>query len=445
MNITILYERKTRELYNDLLLKMELESRGHKCIISQMYEADKFNIGENQPDVILAPHIYSTREIPRIWSRFGKCDKIINLQYEQILSYEQEKEKIFDPKGEAKKAYHVCWGENTHYRLLESGISENKLPILGAIQLDLLRKEFRPSNYEQKQKYSQRFGIDMKKKWIVFLSSFTYADAADAWVKMNENNVNASRENTRKLHSESRSEILDWFSYLLKDDNNFEIIYRPHPDENFLSVVNELKNKYNNFHIIRDEPVKNWINCCDYIYSWYSTSVVEAYYMKKKFSILRPVRIKEESEINFLKDMKFIESKEAFLDNIYYEDQIEELEGNKPLIESYYYVDVNETAIEKYADFIESVNKNNDCGFLISLKEKIKAEYKTFGVKIMYKLFQLLKKSINLIEYRKRTDNNYFIRWFIEMDNQICEEQEIYRLERELKEQYLNKRKQCNS
>lgn len=436
MKITILYERKTREIYNDLLLKIELESRGHNCVISQMYEGDKFINGIERPDVILAPHLYSTREIPRIWSRFGKCDKIINLQYEQILSYEQEKDSIFDPKGEAKKAYHVCWGKRTQERLLNAGIDKSKLPILGAIQLDLLRKEYRVESYTQKEKYALKFGLDLNKKWLLFLSSFTYADAADAWVKMNENNVNASREDTRSLHSLSRKEIMDWFSTLLDNKGEIEIIYRPHPDENFLAAVNEVEERYKNFHVVREDPVKNWINCCDYIYSWYSTSVVEAYYMDKNFSILRPIRIKSESEINFLKDMDFIETKEAFLESVMDNRNIGASKNNIEIIESYYYVDLNQTAIEKYADFIERIYENNsNCKFKINFKERIKAKYKTFGVKIMYKLFRMFRERINLSEYRKRTDNNYFVRWFIEMDNQICDYNEIARLETELREQ----------
>ena len=437
MNIAILYERKTREIYNDLLLKIELESRGHNCIISQMYEGDKFIGGTEKPDVILAPHLYSTREIPRIWSRFGECDKIINLQYEQILSYEQIKESIFDPKGEAKKAYHICWGKNTHDRLLNAGINKNKLPILGAIQLDLLRDEYRLESYKQKEKYALRFRLDKNKKWLLFLSSFTYADAADAWVKMNENNVNASRENTRSLQSMSRKEILGWFSSLLDVNDEIEIIYRPHPDENFLASVNEIENQYENFHIIREDPVKNWINCCDYIYSWYSTSVVEAYYMKKNFSILRPIRIKSESEINFLKEMDFIETKEEFLENAIKYNSTGTSKTNIHLIESYYYVDLNQTAIVKYANFIESIYSNNEsCEFKISSKELIKAKYKTFGVKIMYNLFKVFRERIKLSEYRKRTNNNYFIRWFIEMDNQICGNNELSLLEMELKERF---------
>ncbi|MCT4583405.1 MAG: hypothetical protein N4A54_00650 [Peptostreptococcaceae bacterium] len=436
MNIVILYERKTREIYNDLMLKVILESKGHSCEIAQMYEADKFTGYSGRPDIILAPHLYSTREIPRIWSRFGKCETIVNFQYEQILSLEQENEGIFDPVGEAMNAIHICWGEKTQKRLTKAGIKDKNLPILGAMQLDLLREGYIANANEMKKDYASQFGIDKEKKWLLFLSSFTYADAADAWVKMNENNVNASRENTRELHSLSRKEILSWFEKLLEETDDVEIIYRPHPDENFLASVNEISEKYANFHVINIDPVKNWINCCDLIYSWYSTSVIEAYYLNKKFSILRPIGISSESEISFLKEMNFIENEDAFLENVLGNSNILKESNNIDIIKSYYYVDSKETAVEKYANYIELLYRNSvKYKFNISAKEKYKAQFKTFGVKIVYGLYKKFKNKLDLDYYRKRLDNNYFIRWFIEMDNQIVQKEDLLDIEINIKNQ----------
>ena len=81
-----------------------------------------------------------------------------------------------------------------------------------------------------------------------------------------------------------------------------EFIYRPHPSElkeTDYSYLQELKEKYDNFHFIFKYSVQDWILCSDYINSWISTSIVECYSLNKVCNILRPIKIDEYFDIPF--------------------------------------------------------------------------------------------------------------------------------------------------
>ena len=67
-----------------------------------------------------------------------------------------------------------------------------------------------------------------------------------------------------------------------------------------------------NYEIIRDYSIKQWIMCCDKIYTWYSTSVAEIYLAKKTCTILRPYEIDENMEIRIYQKGKFIKTQEEF-------------------------------------------------------------------------------------------------------------------------------------
>ena len=322
MDFIIIYERKQRELENVILLKIELENRGYTVDIAQYYEGSKFNIfNKNPPKIILVPHLYGNSNIYRTFSRYGKCNHLVNLQFEQVLSEKWEKLGHHDPQDEAKKAIHMCWGTKVKERLLKKGISSKNLKVLGAPHLDLLRKEYRNDIINLRNVFSDMFKLDNKKRWTLFLSSFSYADISDSRLKMNESAANTNLESFREIHTTSRNKIIDWLTKILEKDTNNIIIYRPHPDELNLVSVEKLEKKYYNFRIIRHSAVKDWIEVANNIYSWYSTSVVEAHFLDKPYSILRPVVLPKSFDSVLLRHAYFITEYSEFEKDYFKDDR----------------------------------------------------------------------------------------------------------------------------
>jgi len=434
MDFTIVYERKQRELENDTLLKIELERRGYTCEIVQYYEGDKFNIFNiNPPKVILVPHLYGNANLYRTFSRFGKANHIVNLQYEQVLSAKWEKLGHHNPKEEAQNALHLCWGEKTQERLVKAGVSSENLKVLGAPHLDLLRKEYRKSTSGIKQFFSKKYNFDFSKKWIIFLSSFTYADIDNYRLKQNEDNAGVKLSEFREIHTTSRDEILNWFSKILENNKENIFIYRPHPDELVLHPVEKLEKRFPNFKIIREEPVKDWINASDVIYSWYSTSVVEAHFLDKPYAILRPKVLPESFDSVLLKYAEFITTYEQFEADYVQSDDDRKSAINDCYINQYYQIDTKKPSFIKYVDLLEILYKSDKQVFEMSIYNKLTATVKTVAAKLIYFLYRY--QNIDLDRYRKDStlQRNFFIEWFIEMDNQIVSSEEKENIENILK------------
>lgn len=433
MDFIIIYERKIRELENALLLKLELEKRGYLCGVYQYYEGIKYNIlNNNSPKVILIPHLYNERDIYRNFAKFGSAEHLVNLQYEQVLSERWERVGHHNPKGEAKNAVHVCWGTKTRDRLKEAGVPINNIKVLGALQLDLLRKEYRKKSAYVKKELGQAFKLDVTKRWTLFISSFTYADISEDRLKMNESVANVDLGNFVKLHTNSRNQILDWLKKILGQDKDNLIIYRPHPDELNLNKVIELEKTYLNFKIIREQPVKVWIESSDNIYSWYSTSIVESHFLDKPYSILRPIELPNDFDSVLLKHAQFITEYNKFEQDFIKDDSTREMPIDDSYIRQYYQVDDSYPSYKKYCDMLEEVYKSDTKqSYNIKLIDKITSKIKTLAVIVINIIYKISK--LDLEKYKRRNKNGFLISWLIEMDNQIASDAEKKKIEEKLK------------
>ncbi len=438
MDFIILYERKQRELENAILLKIELEKRGYTCKVFQFYEADKYNIlNINPPKVMLVPSLYHSAAIYYCFSRYGNADHLVSLQYEQVLSDKWEKLGHHNPKDEAKKAIHVCWGTKTKERLEIASVPTSNLKILGALHLDLLRKEYRINHQNLRHEFGNMFNLDISKRWTLFLSSFTFANMDDYRLKQNESNAGINLEDFRKVHTNSRDKLLDWFKNILEKDPHNIMIYRPHPDELNLDTVIQLEKQYRNFRIIRYSAVKNWIKVSDNIYSWYSTSVVEAHFLDKPYSILRPIELSDSFDSVLLKHATFITEYSEFEKDYFKDDSERKTAIDDFHIDQYYQIDKVHPAYKKYCDFLEEVYSSKKQHFNLNIKNKIIAKLKSISVILVYFLYKNFK--INLDKYRnEEIKRNFFIEWFIYMDNQIVSSDEKKEIEDRLKD-ILNK------
>lgn len=432
-NILIAYERKNRELENSVLLKLELEKRGHQCTLAQYFEADKFrgkSIG--RPDLLVVPHLYYSKSVSRNMLRFGLAKHILNMQYEQVLSEKWENLGHHNPKGLATQATHVCWGPATAERMRSVGVPEENAPVVGAVQLDLLRREYLDDIAEMRARLSTLYGLDAKKRWVLFLSSFTYADIAPDRLAMNEAAAGIPLDSFVPIYSNSRNELLRWFEKVLQKDEDVEFIYRPHPDELNLNPVNRLKEKFNNLKVIPNGPAKTWIQASDIIFSWYSTTVVESHVLGKPYSILRPYPLSKEFDSVLLKHGIFIENYRDFEARYFQQSAEPKFAIDSKFIELYYSIDPEKPSFIKTVDLIERLlDKPAEFNFKFSLRERIGNFSKMMMIRAIYFLWRRWKGDLD--QYRSGINNGFFIRWLLEMDAQIATEQEIVQLTQRLR------------
>ena len=92
IDFLILYEHKERELENACYLSVLLKNRGYSVKVACIYSFIRFKY---RPKVLVVPHLYDDKQVFDFITKYGdrKCS-VVNLQYEQILSKNDEKWRV---------------------------------------------------------------------------------------------------------------------------------------------------------------------------------------------------------------------------------------------------------------------------------------------------------------------------------------------------------------
>ncbi len=376
MDFLIFYEHFNREMENIILIKKQLINMGYSVEISHFsMNSYSKHVLFNKPKVVVTPWLRDNENIYH-YTRFSNTPKLVNLQCEQIYSYNDFKLGIASTTGLALKANHFCWGEAAKKRLMNEGISEENLKVTGAVQLDFCRPEF-DSYYLNRLAIAEKYNLDTQKKWVLFISSFSYATYNEKSLEILHEQWGDFTEFV-DISKKSRLEVLQWIEELLKEDSNIEFIYRPHPSENIDRNLEEMSNVFLSCRIINDYSVKQWIKISDSIVTWYSTSVAEICAMNKSFCIVRPVTIPENYEVDIMRNANFITTREDFIKYINGYDKLE-CPINMQIFHEYYLIE-NTPAYVNVANYlVEILNQSgkNECySFTRDDKKKFRNKYK---------------------------------------------------------------------
>lgn len=354
-DIIIAYENIVREYDNALLLKAELVTRGYNVKIVYKYDV----LFKARPKaIVVVPNCYTSENYDSYRYYLNMNTNImISLQYEQVLSERVEKTEVHIPKGKARDVFLFCWGENCYHRLVSKGISNEKIRICGAMQLDFLRKEF-SGFYFDRNEIAYKYNLDLDKKWLLYISSFSYVDNPiitkyTAKELKDDDFVNEFSA----LSIKSQKETLKWFEKLIQENKNIIVIYRKHPVEANSKEVNRLLAKYpDQFRDISELSVKQWVKVSDICATWFSTSAAEIYMAKRPLLILRPYPIEREFDVPFYFDAEYIDNYEKMINKCNAGGK-EAFPISKEILEDYYLLN-KEPAYKKIADQI--VNIIND-------------------------------------------------------------------------------------
>lgn len=351
-DFVILYELRKRELENAVLLAMMLEKKGYKVAIEYKRSA---RLLLQRANVILTPFLYHNEIIMDFALQpFCRYKKIINMQYEQVFQNINLKELRCLPTECAKNAVHISWGSNTTERYKKVGINPKNIFEIGHIALDLNSPKYRDI-FLNRSEISKKFGIPLEKKWLLFISSFSFVGITktefEKWKK-----INAGTEYFSEISNKSQPIILDYFDQLAQKHPELEIIYRPHPHEMYCEKITKLKKKYENFKVIPDFSIRQWILVSDYISTWCSTSLADVFYAQKPCAIIRPLPFLEEYDYPIYRNQQIIsdyQDLENFVNNPkdYYKLK-------QSSISDYYCNEFNANAFEKLRDVCIDVKNN---------------------------------------------------------------------------------------
>lgn len=292
--VVIVIEVFNREITSAILLKLELENRGYYVSIKRKSE----DIGLRKADILIIPNGYKSTGYYDYRYRFNcQSGKIINLQWEQLFTRYEEENNKWLAEGKAKELVFLCWGQNRVDKLLNVGVDEHKVFKVGPIHTDTMRYEL-DNIWEDRQAIANKYQLDNSKKWIIFISSLTFAPSFSPFISSAKKLIDYVDYDQRHLVEErTQVEIIDWLEKTLEEYEDVLVIYRPHPTEKASHNLMEAEIKYlNRFYLISDLDLKQWITVADTLVLWNSTSAIECSLTKKRCIVARPYDIEYKDE-----------------------------------------------------------------------------------------------------------------------------------------------------
>ena len=201
--------------------------------------------------------------------------------------------------------------------------------------------------------------------------------------------------------------ILQWFQQLLEEQDEYVIIYRPHPGD-ASPRAEALAEKYENFKVISELSVKQWIAVSDMVYAWNSTAILEAFFAGKNPMYLCPYPIPEDQDHPLLMKMNKIIDYETFCKTVSGEQV--DIGLTKELVNPFYLVDDERASYLKIADAFEEVYQ--DAGYALD-KNQLRAYWRLYSRKeraiilfmrmtFLYKIYSWMLENVPLSFIQKR-------------------------------------------
>ena len=291
------YEVKNREFDSICLVAAYLELQGYTTAFVNSWDSLYHKPMPYRAKVMVISACYNDSVYDYFCGHAYEFDKVVNLQWEQIHTnglYNSKERTSWNYEGTVLNVRHICWGEKEiHYLIDRYAFRPEYLFNCGYIPLDFYRPELRLLSKNKKELYN-KYNLSHSKKTLLFISSFSYVGLPKSEEAIAEKEKIAE---IRKIHGDSQKVIIDWFSRLLKNHPELQIVYRPHPSEADNEMLHKLALKNEGFFVIKDESIRNWILNCDVLYNWESTSVIEMYASNKKTCIIRPIEIPFEEDM----------------------------------------------------------------------------------------------------------------------------------------------------
>lgn len=359
LDFLMIYEHKVRELENLCLLKYELENRGYSVKIMHIEDPEALKAVKPiyHAKVVVLMACYRNTTLEWHTKNFVKFDKVIDMQWENIVYPKDENNPdVFkNYTGIGKEVVRVSWGEANRKRMLEVvHMDPKKIKLVGHVGMDFLREELKGYYLGKKELFAE-YQLPETKKVLLFASPFYADNLTESYIEDMCSRFGNDWRDYYAFMMKSETEILNWMDKLCDSRKDILVIYRPHPGHIGLKM-REVENKHDNFKVISDKSIKQWIVVSDKIYTGNSSTFVEAFFAKKACHFLFPYPVTPGFELKILANAEKISTYEEFLHSIdAKEDKFDVPEAD---IDYVYSVDWNIPSYIKFADMAEEVLKD---------------------------------------------------------------------------------------
>ena len=306
VDFLIEYEVKPREFDSMCLVAAYLESKGYTVEFVNSWECLYSRPEPCEAEVAVISACYDDGTYDYFAGMAYSFKKVVNMQWEQVLRnrvYKPHPYEFGDYIEVALKTRHVCWGEKEKaWQESMFGVPSEYLRVTGYPPLDFYRPEFKKFLVPREELFA-RYGLDPQKKTLLFISSF-------ATIGLPSSEKFEDVDSIREVSIVSQKTILDWFERFVREYPDMQLIYRAHPAEKDNKDIRAIAEKYKNFFVIPEQPIRHWIAACDRFLNWWSTSAMEIYFSGKNMHVLRPVPVPDYMDLCVFEDAKFIDNYE---------------------------------------------------------------------------------------------------------------------------------------
>lgn len=361
IDFLFVYEVKNRELESICLLAYELRRRGYSVAFVETWHTIHHVFEKYDARVVVSFAMYNDGQVHFLCNYANYPKKIINMQWEQLYTIAEEEtvNAAHQILGQAVHAVHIAWGKYNYDKLIKTfNILPNNVFIGGHVGLDFF-KPYLKGYYLSKNEVCEKYNLNVNKQLILFISSFSYNELPESEIKSElYKKLAFPAELFQSISIKSRKIILSWLRKILPEMDNVVFIYRPHPAEVGNEELYNMEKTLNNFRVIREESIKQWILISDKIYNWYSTSMVEILSANGKYEMIRP------EPIPYLADIRIFLGCNAITTQKELEDSLNNIDScthliDESIIENYYDFD-DEYSYKKICDKFEEVYNSKD-------------------------------------------------------------------------------------
>lgn len=389
-DVLILIEHVARELESAMLIKYFLQKKGYDVIVDSIKFHKEAVVLKYSPNIVIVPWAYTNTEM-NLFRSFLKNNKkvlILNMHHEQLSN--EGSDSFIIPQEDAKEVLHLSWGLDFSNKLLENGCKKETIIQCGNPRLDFYKKDLVKIS-ETKESLAKKYNLDKSKRWVVFIAnSFHLLTPAQIKVNLDKGVDIKEQIETSKI---SRNDFLQYADRYLAENDDVEIIYRPHPSfahlEKERKEIKELEEKYKNFNCISKNSIRDWIINCDLSISFHSTSIIESCIANKEFYLIRTKKLNKDKDYKFFRDYEFCIKDYSDFYKAIKKDQ--EFNYDKFIKDTKSSIDLN---LDRYSakvlvDQIDEIYRNNDKNYTdIEFNKKDHMNNVRYKVikKVIYKL-----------------------------------------------------------